>query len=846
MNNNTFLNPALSLSSQIPEGILNDSENFVLFLKAYYEWLSTTELNLSGVTGSFILNEIVVGSESGAKALIKRIANNLLVVQVTTNAQFNENEIITGQTSGATATLSNLKDNILRRSGNLLQYRNLATTVDIYSDYLKEELYANFPKSLNGDDRLVARKLKDYYESKGQEQSFKFLFKTLYNSDIEIIYPGEDILRVSDGKFSQIKTIRAVITSDIFDFLFKTIRGVTSNSVANVVDIKLIYVGTVQLAELTLALVSGTFLAGESIVDIDDNDLTTTIYGMVTGFNIVDAGSGYQVDDPLIITGDGTSASARVSAIFRSSISSISVPTIGHGYRKGTRAVVNNTGTGGSGLVIEVTELANSYTVTDGSNNYTVGEVARVQILNRGSDYFATPTVTLIDQTIKSLGLVTENLFTISNSGNNYVVGDWLSFTANTGSGANAIVSSVVETTTYDFLFEDGTKLLNEQKTYKLKQEDWNVSGPISRLEVTNFGLNYDPNNLPTITINTATGSNGQILVVGLQGTGSTVQVDIANNAGGIGSIKAIEIVDPGVGFSTATVNATGSGDGNANVQAVISGLAVSAGQYLNDDGKVNYKKIQDSYYYQDFSYVIRSDLEISKYRETLKKLIHPAGLEVFGEISIVNVIDMTIDPVLEIGLESISEIIEYITSLLQVKVNVISGISKKIEIVPNELSTPIVSADYGLEIETSSELDLDSDAALETQLNINIVSANTQFELAALDPLIRWGDLMMTPYSANTISEYSSITFYTIYSGGENQTVVPQTRIAGTVEIYANNTIFGTGTTFSTIFVPNDSIIVGNDRFVIDTVSSNTVITVKVPTTNTYINENAYKVSPV
>lgn len=681
MNNNTFLNPDLSLSSQIPEGILNDSENFVLFLKAYYEWLSTTELNLSdGITGSFILNEIVVGSESGAKALIKRIANNLLVVQVTTNVQFNENEIITGQTSNAVANLINLKDNILRRSGNLLQYRNLATTVDIYSDYLKEELYANFPKSLNGNDRLVARKLKDYYESKGQEQSFRFLFKTLYDSDVEIIYPGENILRVSDGNFSQIKTIRAVITSDIFDFLFKTIRGVTSNSVANVVDIKLIYVENVQIAEFTLALVSGTFLSGESIVDIDNNDLTTTLYGMVTGFNIVDAGSGYQVDDPLIINGNGTSAFARVSAISRSHISSIIVPTIGHGYRKGTKAVVNNTGTGGSGLIVEVTEIANSYTVTDGSNNYTVGEVTEVKIINRGSKYFSKPTVTLIDQTIKSLGLVSENLFTISNSGNNYVVGDWLSFNANTGSGANAIVSSVVETTTYDFLFEDGTKLLNEQKAYKLKQEDWNVSGPISRLEVTNFGLNYDPNNLPTITINTATGSNGQIIVSGLQGTGSTVQVDIANNDGGIGSIRAIEIVDPGIGFSTATVDATGSGDGNANVQAVISGLAVNAGKYLNDDGKINYKKIQDSYYYQDFSYVIKGGLTVEKYISTIKKSIHPAGLQLFGEILLIDNINVTSDfqSVINI-IEKIKDTIIQMYGFVTVEANTLNPPIKKI-----------------------------------------------------------------------------------------------------------------------------------------------------------------------
>ncbi len=42
---------------------------------------------------------------------------------------------------------------------------------------------------------------------------------------------------------------------------------------------------------------------------------------------------------------------------------------------------------------------------------------------------------------------------------------------------------------------------------------------------------------------------------------------------------------------------------------------------------------LQDSYFYQDFSYVLTSLLSLSDYYEIVKKLIHPAGMKLFGEL---------------------------------------------------------------------------------------------------------------------------------------------------------------------------------------------------------------------
>jgi len=47
--------------------------------------------------------------------------------------------------------------------------------------------------------------------------------------------------------------------------------------------------------------------------------------------------------------------------------------------------------------------------------------------------------------------------------------------------------------------------------------------------------------------------------------------------------------------------------------------------------------KIQDSYYYQDFSYVVRVGAAIASWRSEIKKAVHPAGFAMFGEVSITN-----------------------------------------------------------------------------------------------------------------------------------------------------------------------------------------------------------------
>ena len=851
----TFFQPSLGVDSLVSGDLAQDSERFLLFLKSYYEWLQTTTITIENVSGTFVRDEEVVG-ENGATATVKQVSTGTLVVKTTTKKPFNLTETLTGQTSDATATIKVVKDNVVRKTGKILDYRNIEYSVDKYIDYLKDELFTSIPMTMYSDKRLVALKFKDFFESKSNEDSYKFLFKLLYNEDINLYYPGEDLLRVSDGDFEKTQIIRAVVTDDVFDFLNKTISGGTSGALGNVVDIKRYVIGSIDVAEMTLKLVSGTFQAGETISDITDETLTTTLYGMVTGFTINDAGSGYQVGDAITFTGNGAAVEAVVSSIKQSPITAINYNTKGYGYRLGTEASVVNTGTGGSGLIVRVTEIANTYSVTSGANTYTVGEASRVQIINRGSSYYKKPVITLVDDVIASIGMLSENLITIVSGGSNYGVGNTITFTGGSGANATGIVASVTEGTTYNLLFEDGDKVISETGKDVVKNEDWVPIGPIARIELTNYGTGYTSTTLPTsVVVTSTTGSSANLVVTGIQGSSANVTIDEINNATGIGSIRAIELKNFGVNYTSANADLTAIGDGNANVSVTVSGLGIKEGNWVTDDGKIDYKKIQDSYYYQDFSYVVRSGLVFTKYRDTIKNIIHPAGLQSFGEILIQTVIDVA--PIISSAVETLTNINEYILYILsEFNVSASSAQSeyvRYINTVANTSSTLLTNREVKVEIAPST---LDSISTFNRNF---VIRQEIPFDVSHDIPVhqytlnippssfaayaTEYGNLVIGNYANTLISDWQSFSFDSFFTSDpqSRSEYVKNVKITGTVT-FSGNTVIGTGTNFSSNFSVNDSIIVNDEKFIVKSVANSTYLEVNVNPVGSYTNVSAYK----
>jgi hypothetical protein len=876
---------SINLENLLTSEITQNSENFLAFLKAYYEWLETTRIELINLSGNFIRDEQIVGATSGAYGNIKQIDDNVFVIHVKSRVPFLVNEIIVGQTSNSTATIVSIKDNVVRASGRLVDNRTIEKSIDKYVDYLRGELFESIPKEVFGDARLLATKLRDFFRSKSTEQSYRFLFRLLYNEEVEFYYPGDDILRASDGKFDKPQIFRAVVTPRIFEFLTKTIRGATADDLANIIDIRVFFIGGIEVAEMTLKFVSGSFSGGDTITALDDSTLTTTLYGIVSSIDVVQGGSGYAVGDSVIISGDGLEAIAAVSSVSISSIDNLIVSGItnfgtGIGYRIGTEATVDNSGTSGSGLVIRVTEIENSYDVVDSINaiTYTVGNIKTLSIINPGIGYQIAPVVTIEDTVIKNIGLLSERLITIDDAGNLYEVGDQLVFTGSSGSGANGIVSSVdeifanrfiselsanaiseFETTRLDepyernnIFLEDGNSIILDGSFFdELKLEEWVGVGPIRRVELTDFGSGYTNEDLPTISVTSANGTLAQLTIESVQGTGTTIDVQ-SGSISGIGTIRAVDVLNYGVNYTTANADVSSSGDGNAILTVNISGIGTQSGNWINDDGKLNYKVLQDSFFYQDFSYVIRSGLPFLTYSDTLKSIIHPAGLQPFGEITIKKFTDASAN-----FNANITHLVVQIVSLFNVGIiDITSQVDSKykIQLIPIEVDTStgllqdklytldLPDTEFGVEAQDAiSTLEID----IESESSTNNLIVFKNYGLAIQDDINA-----LSEFANTTTNKYEQIQGTVSYLAGvtlEDSLISDFQNVE--IQSFASFTftddipfVSGNGTIFEIDFAVNDVFVANNEYFTVNLLVSNTSLVIDRPPENVFTDVVAYK----
>ena len=445
---------------------------------------------------------------------------------------------------------------------------------------------------------------------------------------------------------------------------------------------------------------------------------------------------------------------------------------------------------------------------------------------------------------------------TISNAGTNYGVGNTLIITSlHAGNSGAGIIASVVETTTFDLLFEDGFQMKADGSYYDIiKNEDWLVKGPIKRIELTDFGDGYTSALLPLISVASTTGAGANLIATGIQGTSANVSIDAANNVTGVGSIRAVELKNFGVNYTTANVNLSAIGDGNANLTPIISGLGIQGGNWIGDFGKIDYKRIQDSFYFQDFSYVIRSGLAFTKYQDSLKSIIHPAGLQAFGEILIQSTLDLT--PIMLTTIESLKEEIQELTVFIKslFDVSASSGLSQytKIITLPVANNNNLI-ADRQIVVRIESPSDVQISKSKQDKIifvkNEDVSITSNQCYRRELAPSeitlfsITYGEMDIATFASDAISTLASFSFDSVYieSPRTFSEYLRNTPITGTVSFVGNNVI-GTGTDFANNYTVGSSLIVSDAKFIVKSVANSTFLQVNITPSTSYLNVSAYK----
>jgi len=231
---------------------------------------------------------------------------------------------------------------------------------DYYIEQLKKDLAPYFPQEIVTDKRLFLKLVTQFYKSSGTQESVKFLFRALYNENIDIYYPKEDMLKASDGKWVLPLALR-IDTNDnnIFNIAKTLITGQSSKATALVekviqsVDRQL----GITYTEIYVSNVNRLFTTGERItatyVD-EDTGLNVTVGGRLIGalseikinpnnrglfYNAYDPETGYDGDPVSIVGGLNPVANTPVGAVAyvgvttKGGITDIIVEKSGFGFR---------------------------------------------------------------------------------------------------------------------------------------------------------------------------------------------------------------------------------------------------------------------------------------------------------------------------------------------------------------------------------------------------------------------------------------------------------------------------------------------------------------------------------
>jgi hypothetical protein len=124
---------------------------------------------------------------------------------------------------------------------NLIAYTDIDRTLDEFVAKFEKTYLNGLPMVVAGDKRLFMKHVNDLYNTKGTEESFRLLFRLLFNEEIEIYYPKQQMLRTSSGVWQQNNSIMvqldAGISSDCINKKIKiwTNEGVINTFVKNIV-----------------------------------------------------------------------------------------------------------------------------------------------------------------------------------------------------------------------------------------------------------------------------------------------------------------------------------------------------------------------------------------------------------------------------------------------------------------------------------------------------------------------------------------------------------------------------------------------------------------------------------
>jgi len=160
---------------------------------------------------------------------------------------------------------------------NAKEYGDIDRTLDSFVNYFIANYAQDIGYNSAVNKRLLVKKIKDLYEAKGSELSFKLLFKLLYDTVVDTSHPYDNVLIASDGTWDQKVSLRIEVTSGNIENIVDRFLTITKNNIVYtdaVIRVKLL---EGNLYEVFLKASSATPYAIGDVVSVISNNSTIFI-----------------------------------------------------------------------------------------------------------------------------------------------------------------------------------------------------------------------------------------------------------------------------------------------------------------------------------------------------------------------------------------------------------------------------------------------------------------------------------------------------------------------------------------------------------------------------------------
>ena len=348
------------------------------------DYLDLENPNRQGV--QFLSGEIIYGLTSGAEGIVRgKYSNTRTFVEESNEGQFVSGETVKGKTSRVTAVVNTYTRQPLNAARNLKSFQDVDKAPAGFVELFRKEFLDGMPKDILADKNKVLKNIKDYYRAKGNEASFKYIFRLLYGKeDVSFYYPSTDMLRLSDGRWTLDKTLKIDnnLANNFSAFEGRIIRGQSSNVTAIVERTQTYQIGATTISELYLSEIDAnnaadgytTFGSNEKLTtttaDSDGNYASANTTGILQSITVTAGGSNYKVGEDILVSGGGgDEAAVKVASVSDATISDFNIIDGGDGYAVGDSVSFVNEGTGGTGASARVA------TIVPTANIITTGTV---------------------------------------------------------------------------------------------------------------------------------------------------------------------------------------------------------------------------------------------------------------------------------------------------------------------------------------------------------------------------------------------------------------------------------------------------------------------------------------